>query len=318
MSDRAALVVVLACFTALTGCRSAAPRHASPYALVFAGDVPQPTSWTLAELKRLPRVQTDGKGFEGGQRHSYEGVPVLELLFRVGAIPVGELHGAALTTYVLAIADDGSQVLFSLFELDEDMSAHVIVVVDTVDGQPLSEAQGLLLVANRDIGGTRLVKRLRRLEVVHPPARRLAKAYKLEIAGDVPKHATWTVAELKTLPRVVCTGCVSFDDRGGHEYEGVRVRELLVRAGAMAGGKLSKDALTAYVLATASDGFQVLFSLVELDSESTGHDIIIVDTVDGHPLDASDGPFRLLTPRDIVGKRSMSRLKRLEVVRLRR
>jgi molybdopterin-dependent oxidoreductase-like protein protein len=198
------------------------------------------------------------------------------------------------------------------------MSAHLFVVVDTVDGQPLSEAQGPLLVANRDIGGTRLVKRLRRLEVVHPPGRRLAETYKLEIAGDVPKHATWTVAELKTLPRVVCTGCVAFDDRGGHEYEGVRVRELLVRARAMDNRGMSGGALTTYVLATASDGFQVLFSLVELDSKSTGHDIIVVDTVDGHSLDASEGPFQLLTPRDFVGTRSMKRLKRLEVVRLKR
>jgi DMSO/TMAO reductase YedYZ molybdopterin-dependent catalytic subunit len=146
------------------------------------------------------------------------------------------------------------------------------------------------------------------------PAR--AKTGTLVLAGDAPQPATWKVAELKTLPRTSVTA--TQEDGRKLMYEGVLVGELLKRAGAITGAEPRGAALTTYVLAVANDGYQVLFSLSELDSAFSGHEIIVADTVDGKPLADSQGPLRIVPPRDTRGARSVRMVERLEVVRLRK
>jgi hypothetical protein len=101
-------------------------------------------------------------------------------------------------------------------------------------------------------------------------------------------------------------------------YEGVLVGELLKRAGAPLGRDLSGDALATYVVASASDGYQVVFSLAELDPALTANDIIVADTTDGKPLLENQGPLRIVAPHDKRGARSVRMLQRLEIVRLRK
>jgi hypothetical protein len=48
----------------------------------------------------------------------------------------------------------------------------------------------------------------------------------------------------------------------------------------------------------------------------TGSEIIIADTIDGKPLSASQGPLRIVVPKDTRAARSIRMLQRLEVVRL--
>src|SRR5262245_4763207 len=162
---RAALAIVL-CIGTLDGVRAQAPARPKTGTLVVSGDVPKPATWTLAELKSLPRTSVSAVS-EDGRTLKYEGVLLSELLTRVGAIVGPEPRGSALTTYVLATANDGYQILFSLAELDSAFSDHQIIVADTVDGKPLSETQGpLRVVAPRDKRGARSVRMVERLEVV--------------------------------------------------------------------------------------------------------------------------------------------------------
>ena len=90
------------------------------------------------------------------------------------------------------------------------------------------------------------------------------------------------------------------------------------RAGATLGSDLRGNAMTTYVLASASDGYQVLFSLAELDSAFTSSDIIVADTVDGKPLLAIPGPVQDLSPKDARPARAIRMLQRLDVVRLKK
>ena len=76
--------------------------------------------------------------------------------------------------------------------------------------------------------------------------------------------------------------------------------------------------VASYVLASAPDGYQVVFSLAELDPGFTSNDIIVADTLDGKPLDASQGPLRIMAPKDTRRSRSIRMLQRLEVVRHRK
>lgn len=138
----------------------------------------------------------------------------------------------------------------------------------------------------------------------------------LSISGDVRTPLTISPAELKTMPRTSVE--VADNDGRSVKYEGVLVGELLKRAGAPLGSDLRGRAMTTYVLASASDGYQVLFSLAELDPAFSSSRVIVADTADGKPLFAYQGPFRIVSPGDTRAARSIRMLQRLEVVRLKK
>jgi hypothetical protein len=134
----------------------------------------------------------------------------------------------------------------------------------------------------------------------------------LTVSGDVKMPISLTVAVFKSLPR---TRVEVKDDTGTVVYEGVLVGEILKRAGAPLGGELRGDALASYVVASATDGYRVVFSLAELDPALTNNTIIVADTVDGKPLFADQGPFRIVAPKDARPARGVRMLERLNVVR---
>lgn len=137
----------------------------------------------------------------------------------------------------------------------------------------------------------------------------------LIIGGDVGTPLTLTRDDLKSLPR---TKVEVKEDTQTIVYEGVLVGELLKRAGAPVGGELRGNAVATYVSASASDGYQVVFSLAELDPAFTSNDIIVADTIDGKPLFAYQGVFRIVAPKDMRAARSIRMLQRLDVIRLRK
>lgn len=100
------------------------------------------------------------------------------------------------------------------------------------------------------------------------------------------------------------------------EYEGVPLREILKRAGAPQGKDLRGKALASYILAKAHDGYQVVFTLAEVDAAFADEKIVVADKRDGKPLFGYQGPFRLVCPGDKAGARSVRMLETLEIVRL--
>ena len=136
----------------------------------------------------------------------------------------------------------------------------------------------------------------------------------LKVTGDVRTPLSLAPEELKTMPRAH----VEVKDEGGRvvKYDGVHVGEILKRAGATLGAEMRGAAIATYVVASASDGYQVVFSLGELDPALTGSDIIVADTIDGKPLFADQGPLRIVAPKDTRPARSVRMLERLHVVRV--
>ena len=72
--------------------------------------------------------------------------------------------------------------------------------------------------------------------------------------------------------------------------------------------------MTMIVRVTASDHYQVVFSLGELDPLLGNEPVILADTQDGHPL-TKDGPFRLIVPGDKRPARWIHNVTRIEVTR---
>lgn len=142
-----------------------------------------------------------------------------------------------------------------------------------------------------------------------------ADAATLRVTGDVTTALTLSAAELKAMPR---TRVTTRDADGALTYEGVLVSDLLRRAGLPMGAELRGAALAAYVVASAPDGYQVVFSVGELDPTLSGQEVIVADSVDGRPLAANQGPFRIVVARDTRPARSVRMVERLDVVRLRK
>ncbi|MEQ1870900.1 MAG: molybdopterin-dependent oxidoreductase [Vicinamibacterales bacterium] len=137
----------------------------------------------------------------------------------------------------------------------------------------------------------------------------------LTVAGDVGTPLSVTPEQLKAFPR---TKVEVKEDGRTLVYEGVLVGEILKRAGVPLGTELRGNAIASYVVASATDGYQVVFSLAELDPGFTSNDIIVADTIDGKPLFAYQGPLRIVAPKDARAARSIRMLQRLEVVRLKK
>jgi hypothetical protein len=74
-------------------------------------------------------------------------------------------------------------------------------------------------------------------------------------------------------------------------YEGVWISDILKKAGVRFGEALRGPALATYVLASASDGYQVVFSIGELDPAMTDEQFLLADKADGKPLFSENDAF---------------------------
>ena len=137
----------------------------------------------------------------------------------------------------------------------------------------------------------------------------------VEVTGLVKQPLALTAEQLARMPRASVT-----TTSNGTEtvYEGVWIHEVLKRAGVPQGEAMRGKALTTYVLAEAQDGYQVLFSLGELDPVFVDNQILLADTANGKALFGAQVRFRLVVPKDQHGNRSIHMLTRLEVVQVRK
>jgi hypothetical protein len=108
---------------------------------------------------------------------------------------------------------------------------------------------------------------------------------------------------------------VNAHDKKTEVYEGVALEELLRRAGVPQGEQLRGPEMATYVIAEAEDGYRVVFSLAELDSGFLEADVLVADTMDGAPLGANQGSFRLVAPHEKRPARWVRMLKSITVVR---
>jgi hypothetical protein len=119
-------------------------------------------------------------------------------------------------------------------------------------------------------------------------------------------------SELQGMPRK--TVVVHNPHTNANEkYEGVELSELLTKYGAPLGKQLRGPALAYYIVATGSDGYKAVFSLAEVDPTFHPGDVLVVDSMDGKPLDAHTGPFRLVATEDQRPARGVRNLVSLEV-----
>jgi DMSO/TMAO reductase YedYZ molybdopterin-dependent catalytic subunit len=96
-------------------------------------------------------------------------------------------------------------------------------------------------------------------------------------------------------------------------YSGVSLIDLLASMGVPHGKDLHGKGLSEYIVATGSDGYKAVLALAEVDPEFHPGDVIVADAMDGKPLDAQNGPFKLVVTEDKRPARSVRNLVSIEV-----
>jgi hypothetical protein len=136
----------------------------------------------------------------------------------------------------------------------------------------------------------------------------LAQDLKVTVQGR--DTVTLTPADLKALPRAKAT----FTAHGKSiTYEGPVLNAALKQAGVVSGDRLMGRYLNQVVIAKGSDGFTASYSLGETDPIYRANPVIIADSKDGQPLDAKEGPYRLVVDGDLRPGRSVRMLASVEV-----
>ena len=136
----------------------------------------------------------------------------------------------------------------------------------------------------------------------------------LRVTGEVPNHLDLSVGDIAAFQRQTIHVT---DDKGTPvEYAGVPVAEILEKAGAPLGKQLKGPNMAMGLVASAPDGYRVLFSLTEFDTAFSDRVILLVDRRDGKPLDSREGPLRFVVPGDKRHARWIRGVTTLEVLRV--
>lgn len=132
------------------------------------------------------------------------------------------------------------------------------------------------------------------------------------VEGEVLKPLKLTLDDLSNLKQAE----VKAKDKDGkeHVFKGVRLVDILDSAGVTLGKDLRGENLAKYILIKAVDGYEVIFSLPEVDPEFTGQTILLAYQVDGNPLPKGEGPFRIVAPNDKRPARWIRELTTIKVV----
>jgi hypothetical protein len=118
------------------------------------------------ELAALPHKSVSVFNAHSKANETYSGVPLADLLSKVG-VPLGEsVRGKLFLTGVVASGMDGYGVLYSLAEVDPSIHTGDVIVADTVDGKKLDKDGVFKMVSSEERRPARWVRNLASITVV--------------------------------------------------------------------------------------------------------------------------------------------------------
>ncbi|MGA8108913.1 MAG: carboxypeptidase regulatory-like domain-containing protein [Acidobacteriaceae bacterium] len=134
----------------------------------------------------------------------------------------------------------------------------------------------------------------------------------LVITAGPRQRGVFTPATLKDYPHQTVT-IFDHHTKKNETYSGVPLMDLLEHLGVPHGKDLMGKMLGEYIVATGSDGYKSVVALGEVDPEFHPGKVLVADTMDGKPLGAKTGPFRLVVSEDKRPARSVRNLVSIEV-----
>jgi DMSO/TMAO reductase YedYZ molybdopterin-dependent catalytic subunit len=136
----------------------------------------------------------------------------------------------------------------------------------------------------------------------------------LTVAGNVELPMSLTVGDLKRYPAheidyVPGRGEHKAAPGPTHRYTGCLLREVLAAAKPVE--RNPRELRKSYVVATAGDGYEVVFSWAELFLTSVGDSVYVVYERDGAPVPDDEGRIALIVTSDARPVRHVKWLKGL-------
>jgi hypothetical protein len=118
------------------------------------------------ELAALPHKSVSVFNAHSKANETYSGVPLADLLSKVG-VPLGEnVRGKLFMVGVVAEGMDNYRVLYSLAEVDPAIHTGDVIVADTLDGQKLTKDGAFKMVSSEEKRPARWVRNLTSISVI--------------------------------------------------------------------------------------------------------------------------------------------------------
>ncbi|MFB6456354.1 molybdopterin-dependent oxidoreductase [Chitinophaga sp. Hz27] len=116
----------------------------------------------------------------------------------------------------------------------------------------------------------------------------------ITVNGEVTTPLTLTLESLNQMKKSSVTAADK--DGKSHVYSGVALYDILQAAGVTFGSALRGENMAKYLLVKSGDGYEVLFSLPEIDPAFNDKTILVAMESDGQALPQGKGPYRLVVP----------------------
>lgn len=281
----------------------------------LSGDVGTSGTYDLAALRALPPTTetVTYKSGGGSVTDSFTGPALWTLLQSAGGITTDpSVKNDVLRKYIVATGSDGYKAVISAGEIVPKFGnkPDLIAYQDALNKLPAPDGFARV-VAVGDVAGGRYVSNLSDLHVGTAPSVGGIggePTSQFAVRGGVETSTTFTLASLEALTPYTETatymaGMTSVTDT----YTGALLWDVLNSGGILTDPTIKNDILRKLVTAAGSDGYDVDFSLGEIDP-TFGDEPILVAYSDEDGLLGSDGFARLVVPGDIAGGRYVSNL----------
>jgi len=126
-------------------------------------------------------------------------------------------------------------------------------------------------------------------------------AQSVSLSGLTGPTVTVDATAIKAMPHRTITAAIHGLSGA---YGGVPLTLLLAKVNAPQGDTLRGSAMGDVLVVKACDGYRVVLALPDADPAFRDQTVILADTLDDHPLDTHEGPFRLIVEGDKRAARS--------------
>ncbi|HEY3890259.1 MAG TPA: molybdopterin-dependent oxidoreductase [Caulobacteraceae bacterium] len=128
-----------------------------------------------------------------------------------------------------------------------------------------------------------------------------AQAQSIVVKGAQGRVETVSAADILAMHRASVT--VPYGDKA--TFTGAVIGDLLAEVGAPSDVRLHGPPVNQIVVVTGQDGFTTVLSLAETEKSFRTEPIILADRQNGKPLDAKQGPYRLVIGGELKPARSV-------------
>ena len=287
------------------------------------GDVSDPSSFDRNALAALPQATQTDTFTSGGKpvTDTFTGPTLQNVLTASGGIKTNPaIKNDVLRHYIVVTGADGYKVVVSAGEIAPRFgNKQDLTAISDTKGQLPGNDGVARLTSPGDKAGGRYVSQITNVQVSEAPEQQGTgggRTSSFDVRGHVSNPQTDNLQSLQSLTAYTTTATYTAGSTPVTDtYTGALLWDVLRQSDIITDPIVKNDILRDYVVATGSDGYQVVFSLGEL-SPTFGNEGILVaysDTDGQLGPSGSSGFARLVVPGDIAGGRYVSNLASLTV-----